>query len=302
MRYVLGNWGLRKIVPHLLRSIGGFSALRLFSLWEDYYLYVLVKSMFQCMECEKPPTSFAKMALELARRRRVLDGCRPKAVEQPKRPYPQLLESYFHMLEDVLIGRACDLVAKPLEDVIPDEEAAALYQLFVSSDWYSAVRTAIHAGVGTPKRGRALLIGAGTQEPLDYVKACQVLNARCDFAALEVDEKIYRDLERLAAKYGFTAYLGWDSVKETFDIAIATNVLNWATDPSDIFAKARRVAKELLVTQGVVEGMSILFLLTVALRAQRPVSWREVEGIARQAGWRLEERYAKYPLYIAVFR
>jgi hypothetical protein len=160
----------------------------------------------------------------------------------------------------------------------------------------------VHVGVGTPKRGRALLIGAGTQEPLDYIKACQVLNVRCDFAALEVDEKIYRDLERLAAKYGFTAYLGWDSVKETFDVAMATNVLNWATDPSDVFAKARRIAKELLVTQGVVEGMSTVFLLTVALRAQRPVSWREVEGLARQAGWRLEERYAKYPVYIALFR
>jgi MinD-like ATPase involved in chromosome partitioning or flagellar assembly len=91
-------------------------------------------------------------------------------------------------------------------------------------------------------------------------------------------------------------------VKETFDIAVATNVLNWATDPSDVFAKARRVAKELLVTQGVIEGMSTVFLLTVALRAQRPVSWREVEGLARQAGWRLEERYAKHPVYIALFK
>ena len=302
IRNILDNWGLRKIVPHLLQSIGGFSALRLFAQWEDYYLHVFIKSMLQCIECERPPTSFAKTALELARRRQILDGCRLKAVQPPKRPYPQILESYFHMVEDVLISRACDLAAKPLEDVIPDEEAAALYQLFVSSDWYSAVRTAIHAGVGTPKRGRALLIGAGTQEPLDFIKACQVLNVKCDFAALEVDEKIYRDLEKLAAKYGFTAYLGWDSIRETFDIAVATNVLNWATDPSDIFAKARRVAKELLVTQGVVEGMSILFLLTVALRAQRPVSWREVEGLARQAGWKLEERYAKYPVYIAVFR
>jgi hypothetical protein len=302
IKYVLDNWGLRRVVPHLLKSVGGFSGLRLFSKWEDYYLHVLIKSMLQCMECERPPTSFAKMALELARRRRVLDGCQLKAVQPPKKPYPQLLESYFHMLEDVLISRSCDLATKPLEDVIPDEEAVALYQLFVSSDWYSASRVAIHVGVGTPKRGRALLIGAGTQEPLDFIKACQVLNARCDFAALEVDEKIYRDLERLAAKYGFTTYLGWDSVRETFDIAVATNVLNWATDPSDVFAKARRVAKELLVTQGVVEGMSTVFLLTVALRAQRPVSWREVEGLARQAGWRLEERYAKYPVYIAVFR
>jgi hypothetical protein len=48
--------------------------------------------------------------------------------------------------------------------------------------------------------------------------------------------------------------------------------------------------------------MSTVFLLTVALRAQRPVSWREVEGLAKQAGWRLEERYAKYPVYIAVFK
>jgi hypothetical protein len=71
-----------------------------------------------------------------------------------------------------------------------------------------------------------LLIGAGTQEPLDFIKACQVLNVRCDFAALEVGERIYRDLERLAAKYGFTAYLGWDSIRETFHVAVATNVLN----------------------------------------------------------------------------
>jgi hypothetical protein len=302
IKYVLDNWGLRKIVPHLLKSLGGFSALRLFGKWEDYYLYVLVKSMLQCIECVRPPTSFAKMALELARRRRILDGCRLKAVPQPKRPYPQMLESYFQMVEDVLISRACDLATRPLGDVIPDEEAEALYQLFISSDWYSAVRTAIHTGVGTPKRGRALLIGAGTQEPLDFIKACEILNVKCDFAALEVDEKIYRDLERLAAKHGFTVYLGWDSVKETFDIAVATNVLNWATDPSDVLARARHIAKELLLTQGVVEGMSTVFLLAIALRAQRPVSWREVEGLARQAGWRLVERYAKYPVYIAMFR
>jgi len=31
------------------------------------------------------------------------------------------------------------------------------------------------------------------------------------------------------------------------------------------------------------------------------VSWREVEGLAKQAGWRLEKRYAKYPVYIALF-
>jgi len=298
----LDNWGLRKIVPHFLKSVGGLSALRLFTKWEDYYLYVLVESMLQCIECEKPPTSFARTALELARRRRVLDGCRPRAVQRPKKPYPQILESYFNLIEDVLISRACDLATKPLEDVIPDEEAAALYQLFVSSEWYSAGRVAVHVGVGTPMRGRVLLIGAGTQEPLDFIKACQILNTRCDFAALEVDESIYSDLERLAAKHGFTAYLGWESVKETFDIAVATNVLNWATDPSDVFAKARRLAKELLVTQGVIEGMSTVFLLTVALRAQRPVSWREVEGLARQAGWKLEERYAKYPVYIALFK
>jgi hypothetical protein len=302
VRYVLDNWGLRKIVPHLLKSVGGFSALRLFSKWEDYYLHVLVKSMLQCIECERPPTSFAKMTLELAQRRRVLDGCMLKAVQPPKRPYPQLLESYFRLVEDVLISKACDLATKPLEDVIPGEEAAALYQLFVSSEWYSAGRVAVHVGVETPRRGRALLIGAGTQEPLDFIKACEILNSRCDFAALEVDERIYRDLEKLASKYGFTAYLGWDSVKEKFDIAVVTNVLNWATDPSDVFAKARRLAKELLVTQGVVEGMSTVFLLTMALRAQRPVSWREVEGLAKQAGWELEERFAKYPVYIALFR
>ncbi len=302
IRYVLDNWGLRKIIPHFLRSVGGFSALRLFTLWEDYYLYLLIKSMLQCMECDKPLTNFAKTALELARRRRIMDGCRLEAVKPPKKPYPQILESYFHMVEDVLVNRACELATKPLEEVIPEEEAAALYQLFVSSEWYSAGRVAVHVGVGTPKRRKVLLIGAGTQEPLDFIKACQVLNVKCDFAALEVDEKIYRDLEKLAAKYGFTTYLGWDSVKETFDIAVATNVLNWATDPSDVFARARHLARELLVTQGVVEGMSTVFLLTIALRAQRPVSWREVEGLARQAGWRLAERYAKYPVYVALFR
>jgi hypothetical protein len=242
------------------------------------------------------------MALELARRRRILDECKLRAVPKPKKPYPQILESYFHMVEDVLISRACSLAAKPLEDVIPEEEATALYQLFVSSEWYSAGRVAVHVGVGTPKRGRALLIGAGTQEPLDFIKACQVLDIKCDFAALEVDEKIYRDLEMLATKYGFDAYLGWDSIRETFDIAVATNVLNWATDPSDVFVRARRLARELLVTQGVVEGMSAVFLLTIALRAQRPVSWREVEGLAKQTGWRLKERYAKYPVYVALFR
>jgi hypothetical protein len=301
LRYILDNWGLRKIIPHFLKSVGGFSALRLFTLWEDYYLYLLVNSMLQCIECKKPPTSFARTALELARRRRILDECKLKAVPKPKKPYPQILESYFHMVEDVLISRACNLATKPLEDVISDEEAVALYQLFVSSEWYSAGRVAIHVGVETPKRGRVLLIGAGTQEPLDFIKACQVLNVQCNFAALEVDEKIYRDLERLASKYGFTAYLGWDSIREVFDIAVATNVLNWATDPSDVFAKAGRLARELLVTQGVVEGMSTVFLLTIALRAQRPVSWKEAEGLAKQAGWRLKKRYAKYPVYVALF-
>jgi len=112
-----------------------------------------------------------------------------------------------------------------------------------------------------------------------------------------VDERIYRNLERLAAKHGFTAYLGWDSIREAFNVAVATNMLNWFTDPSDVFAKARRLARELLAMQGVVEGMGTVFLLTIALRAQRPVSRREAEGLAGQAGWRLEERYAN-PVYI----
>jgi len=55
----------------------------------------------------------------------------------------------------------------------------------------------------------------------------------------------------------------------------------------------------MLLSQGVAEGAGVGFLLTYVLGAQRAVSRREVEAAA--AGWKKRRRYAKYPVYIAVF-
>jgi len=203
-------------------------------------------------------------------------------------------------VEDVVVFRACELASKPVRDVIPQEEARALYQALVSADFYKAFRVSLYLGTGAVRWGRVLLIGAGTQEPLDFLKACELAGAKCEVAAMEVDEVVYRDLARLAERRGFKAYLGWDSL-EGFDGAVAQNVLHWAFDPLDVLVRARRHASRLLVSQGVIEDSGIGFVLTYELGAVRLLSWREVEALAKQAGWMLERRYAKYPDYIAVY-
>jgi hypothetical protein len=82
---------------------------------------------------------------------------------------------------------------------------------------------------------------------------------------------------------------------------VVQNVLHWATDPLQVLSSARRHASRLFISQGVVEGAGVGFVLIKALGANRPLSWREVEGLAKQAGWRLKRRYAKYPDYLALY-
>jgi len=301
LKTLIDNWGMLRVMSHLMKSIGGAKGLKLFSQYDKYYTAEAVKAALACgASCERPGNDFQRLLFDIARRR--LGRCPPPEVERPREPAPALMREYFEMVEDVVVSKACELAAKPVRDVIPEEEARALYQALVSADIYKAFRVSLYLGTGAARWGRVLLIGAGTQEPLDFLKACELAEAKCEVAAMEVDEVIFRDLARLAERRGFKAYLGWDSLGEgQFDGAVAQNVLHWASDPLDVLVRARRHASRLLVSQVVIEGSGIGFVLTYVLGAVRFLSWREVEALARQAGWRLERRYAKYPDYIAVY-
>ena len=70
----------------------------------------------------------------------------------------------------------------------------------------------------------------------------------------------------------------------------------------EVLMNTRRHAKNMFLSQGVVEGSGAVFILTKILGAVRSLSWKEVEAFARQAGWKVARRYAKYPDYIALYR
>jgi len=299
--FLLDNWGLLLKLGALTRALGGVKGLKAISEWERYYLAQTAEAVFQCTDCRRPASEFARLVKALAEAKGVLkEDCRIHA-ERPRRRWPTLLDEYFSLVEDVVLSRACELAVKPVRDVVPEEEARALYQALVSGDYYSAYRTALYTAFEVPKWGKVLLVGAGTQEPLDFITACGVLNVPCRFAAMEVDEDVYKDLKRLAERHGFEVHLGWDNTPSNFDGAVVQNVLHWASSPTDVLARTRAAAKRMLLSQGVIEGAGVGFLLTYVLGAQRAVSWREVDAAAEAAGWKKRRRYAKYPVYIAVF-
>jgi SAM-dependent methyltransferase len=304
IRQLLDNRGYFKIMRDFMRAVGGLRGLAAWVAWERYYLALMARAAAECGAiCGSPPTDFAYLLQCIAERHGVLDpeSCRVK-VRRPRARYPTIFKDYFATLE-WLLSRACELATRPPREVLPEEEARAAYHAFLSQEWYCAVRRSMYAGAGVPLWGRVLLIGAGTVEPVDYWHACRRLGAECRYAAMEVDERALEDLRRLAARYGFEVLHGWEEAERAgpFDGAIAQNVLHWATDPLDVLMRARRAARRLLLSQIVIEGAGAGFLVAYVLGARRSVSWREVESLARQAGWRLKRRYAKYPNYVAVF-
>jgi hypothetical protein len=78
-----------------------------------------------------------------------------------------------------------------------------------------------------------------------------------------------------------------------YDIAVVQNVLHWAIDPLQVLLSARRHADSLFISQGVIEGAGIGFILVKVLGAVRSLSWREVEGLAKEARWKPARLFAK---------
>ena len=194
---------------------------------------------------------------------------------------------------------------EPLRRLLTSSDALAYYQALMSAPFYVAFRKAIYSKLAKLYKYRTILdVGAGTQDPLDILDVCRLRGARCEVTALEVDPRLCVDLERLASRHGFRVTCGWEQLggHHVYDIAVVQNVLHWATDPLQVLVDARRHAYRLFISQGVVEGAGIVFVLVKILRANRPLSWREAEALAKQAGWRLARRYAKYPDYLALFK
>jgi len=286
-----------------MQILGGSRGLKLFMQYERYKLAAAVRAALECgAECRKPPNEVVSLLFSIAKRKGVLkEGCQLAHVPEPKAPPPQAVEEYFQLIDDLVVDRMCEYVAKPPSDVITSEEALAYYQALVSAPFYVAFRRAIYGKLAKLYKYRTILdIGAGTQDPLDILDVCEIHGARCELTAHEVDQRICADLERLASKHGFNVACGWERLGN-YDIAVVQNVLHWATDPLKVLMTARRHAKNMFLSQGVVEGSGIVFVMTKVLGSIRSFTWKEVEALARQAGWRMKRRYAKYPDYLALF-
>lgn len=307
MRTLIDNWGVVLLMREFARMLGGVGGLKAFMEHERYKLAVAARAALECgADCRRPPNELLGLLFLLARRRGLLRedgrGCRVE-VEEPRRPPPHVVEEYFQMVDEVVVDKMCEYVAKPPSEVVPEEEALALYQALMSAPFYVAFRKAIYSRLAKLYRYRTILdVGAGTQDPLDILDVCRLHGAHCELTALEVDPRLCVDLERLASRHGFGVACGWGQAAARYDIAVVQNVLHWATDPLGVLISARLRADRLFVSQGVVEGAAVGFVLVKILRANRPVSWREVEAMTLQSGWRLARRYAKYPNYLAVYR
>jgi hypothetical protein len=98
------------------------------------------------------------------------------------------MEEYFQMIDDVVIDKLCEYVAKHTSDVISEEEALAYYQALVSVPWYVAFRKAIYDKLAKLHKYRTIQdVDAGTQDPLDILDMCEMHGAECELTALEVD-------------------------------------------------------------------------------------------------------------------
>jgi len=300
----IDNWGMFLLMREFMEILGGSKGLKLFMQYERYKLAAAVRAALECgVDCRKPPNDLVSLLFSVARHKGVLkEGCQVVNVPEPKAPPPQAVEEYFQLVDDVVTDKMCEFATKQPSDVITPEEAAAYYQALMSAPFYIAFRKAIYDKLAKLYKYPTILdVGAGTQDPLDILDVCETRGARCELTALEVDQRLCADLERLAAKYGFNVACGWGRLGR-YDIAVVQNVLHWATDPLQVLTGARRHASRLFISQGVVEGAGVGFVLIKALGANRPLSWREVEGLAKQAGWRPARRYAKYPDYLALYR
>jgi hypothetical protein len=300
----IDNWGMFLLMREFMQIVGGSKGLKLFMQHERYKLAAAVRAALECgAECKKPPNEVISLLFNVARRKGVLkEGCQVGHVPEPEAPPPQAMEEYFQMVDDVVIDKMCEYVAKHPSDVISEEEALAYYQALISAPFYVAFRKAIYDKLAKLHKYRTILdVGAGTQDPLDILDVCEIRGAKCELTALEVDNRLCADLERLAPKYSFNVACGWEQLGK-YDIAVVQNVLHWATDPLQVLLSARRHANRLFISQGVVEGAGIGFILVKVLGAVRSLSWKEVEGFAKEAGWKVERRFAKYPDYLALFK
>jgi hypothetical protein len=300
----IDNWGMILLMREFMQMLGGSKGLKLFMQHERYKLAAAVRAALECgADCRRPPNEVIALLFNIAKRKGVLkEGCQLVQVPEPKDPPPQAMEEYFQLVNDVVIDKMCEYVAKPPSDVISEEEALAYYQALVSGPWYVAFRKAIYDKLVKLYRYRTILdVGAGTQDPLDILDVCEVHGAKCELTAHEVDQRVCADLEKLASKYGFNVVCSWEQLGK-YDIAIVQNVLHWATDPLQVLLSARKHADRLFISQGVIEGAGVGFILVRVLGAVRSLSWKEVEGLAKQAGWKIERRFAKYPDYLALFK
>jgi hypothetical protein len=304
MKALIDNWGLFLLARELAEMVGGLRGLKLFMRHEQYKLAAAVRAALECgADCHRPPNEVIALLFDVARRREVLKkGCRVVNVPEPKKPPPSASVEYFQMIDDIVLDKICEYVAKSPSDVISEEEASAYYQALMSAPFYVAFRRAIYGKLAKLYQYPTILdVGAGTQDPLDILSICEMHNAKCELTALEVDRKFCADLERLASKHGFNVACGWEQLGR-YDIAVVQNVLHWATDPLQVLTSTRKHAKHMFLSQGVIEGAGIVFVLTKVLGAIRFLSWKEAEALAKQAGWKPIKRYAKYPDYLALFR
>ncbi|MFZ8808359.1 MAG: hypothetical protein ACO2PN_09675 [Pyrobaculum sp.] len=304
MKTFVDNWGLFLLARELAEMAGGLRGLKLFMQHEQYKLAAAVRAALECgADCRRPPNEVIALLFDVARRKELLkEGCRVVNVPEPKKPPSRFAAEYFQMIDDIVLDKICEYVAKSPSDVISEEEASAYYQALMSAPFYVAFRRAIYSKLAKLYRYSTILdVGAGTQDPLDILSVCEMRGAKCELTALEVDRKFCTDLEKLASKHGFSVACGWEQLGR-YDIAVVQNVLHWAADPLQVLTAARRHARRMFLSQGVVEGAGVAFVMTRILGAVRSLSWKEAEALAKQAGWRLARRYAKYPDYLALYR
>jgi len=298
IRLMWNSIALLRVARELAEMLGGMSALAKVSQLEDYYLVQIAKAVRECGLCDSKDDFVDLMKYMLGER-----GWSCERLPDVKMPsnLPEAIADYKSFL-DWTLENACKFASGWRPE---PEEQKFYYASLVTLPWYSAYRVALYTALQIPKEGRVLLAGAGLQEPLDYIAACKRAEAEgwgnCNFAAMEVLPNVYKQLQELGAKYGFRTYFGWSGVDEKFDAVLMQNVLHWATDPGDALRQAKRVARKLYLIQGVLEGTSAGFLFTYVVGAVRPVSYKTVLALAKDAGWRPAKIYSKMPLLVGVF-
>jgi len=298
LRLLWNSAKLLGVVRELSKMAGGLAGLAKWSQLEDYYLAQIARAVRECGLCDSKD-GFVRLLKHILSER----GWSCEDPPQIKRPGK--LSTGFAEYESFLewtLNHACELAAGRRPN---PNESRALYAGLLTSTPYVAYRIALYTGLRIPREGKVLLVGAGVQEPLDYLAACKRAESegwgRCDFAAVEVDPDAYARLRELGDAYGFRTYLGWDSIQERFNAAVVQSVLHWATDPVGLLKTVRQFADKMYLVQSVLEGASTSFLFTYAIGATWPVSYSELLGYIEAAGWRAVKIYSKMPLFVGAF-